>query len=154
MRGPLDRNEVCVIAPWSRAPLILFAGFWIIGVLVMAGSYYANPHDPTLTGVDAYGHTQVGELARILQITAVELLVFVVVLRPWSHRRSWIRAVTGLALLTPWLLLWGAVGLHSGPTTQAHTSWLLLFWVALLISAIVSGVGAARARRESREAAV
>ena len=137
-----------------RSPLTLFAGFWIIGIVVMVRSYYGNPHDPTLTGTDAYGHTQLGELARILRITAVEVLVFLLLLRPWSYQRSWMRALAGVVLLTPWLLLWGALGLHAGPTTHAHTSWLLLFWLGLTVSGIVSGVGAARARHESRVAVV
>ena len=120
----------------------------------MTATYYANPHDPTLTGTDAYGHTQVGELARILKITAGELVIATLVLRPWSYRRSWVRVLAGLLLLTPWMLLWGVAGMHSGPTTHAHTSWLLLFWIGLAISGIVSAIGAARARRRSHEAAV
>jgi hypothetical protein len=152
--GVRTATKAFVIARWIRAPLILYTGFWIIGALFMTGAYYANPHDPALTGTEAYGHTRIGELARILQITAGEILVFVLVLRPWSYHRSWLRAFAGLVLLTPWLLLWSVVAMHSGPATHAHTSWLLLLWIALAISGTVSGMGAARARRKPREAAV
>ena len=60
-----------------------------------------------------------GELARILTVAAGEIIVLLAILRPWSYRRSWGRALLAFAVLSPWLLLWGAVGLHAGPRHDA-----------------------------------
>ena len=138
------------MSPVRRAPLALFITFWSLGVILMVLTYVSNPHDPTLRGTAAYGHTSPGELRTMLWITAAEILTFLVVLRPWSYDHAWPRAVVALVLLTPWLLLWGALGMHSGPTTGTHGLWIVLFWLGLVVAAIVSAVGGFRTRRASR----
>ena len=119
-----------------KVPLAIFFAFWLLAVGDMTWTYLSNPHDPTLTGTDRYGHTYPGELARILTVAAGEIIVLLAILRPWTYRRSWGRALLAFAVLSPWLLLWGAVGLHAGPTTHAHTAWLLLLWLGLLGAAL------------------
>jgi hypothetical protein len=120
----------------------------------MVSTYLGNPHDPALKGTEAYGHTQRGELAHILGITAGEVLVLLLLLRPWSYDRSWLRALGALLVLTPWLMLWGILGLHAGPTTHTHTALLLLVWVSLVGASVVSGIAALRARRRVQPPAV
>jgi hypothetical protein len=129
-------------------PAAVFAAFWLIGIALMSWSYVANPVNPSLRGTERYGTTYAGELRFILMVTLLEITISLGVLRPWSYRRSWIRVLVLLLLLTPWLLLWGALGLHAGPTTHTHTLWLV-FWIGLLGAAIVSGTSAVRARRRS-----
>jgi NhaP-type Na+/H+ or K+/H+ antiporter len=113
----------------------------------MTYSYVANPIDSSLTGTAAYGTTYRGELGFIALVTAAEVIVSVTVLRPWSYRCSWGRALLLLVLLTPWLLFWGALGLHAGPTTHIRTVWLMLYWVGVFGSVLTSGLGAQHARR-------
>ena len=136
------------------APLALFVGFWSVGVALMTQTYLSNPPDPTLGGIEAYGHTWAGELRTMLWITGGEVLTFLLILRPWSYYQAWSRSVAALVLLTPWMVLWGGLGMHSGPTTGTHGLWLLTFWLGLVVAAIVSGIGAVRTRRASRVAAV
>jgi hypothetical protein len=138
----------------SRTPIVLFAAFWLSGLILIVGTYVSNPHDPALTGTEAYGHTQPGELSHILAITAGEMLVFLVLLRPWSYHRSWLRAVGALLVLTPWLLLWGVLGLHAGPTTHTHTLLLGLLWFGLAVTSVVSGVAVIRMRRRVQPPAI
>jgi hypothetical protein len=129
--------------------LRLFGAFWAFGVALFTVKYFTNPGNPALTGIARYGTTYMGELADILGLTAVEVLVSAAILRPWSYRQSWGRALTAAAVLAPWLLVRVAVGMHAGPTTRAHTRWLLLFLIGLVIAAIVSGTAAVRARGRS-----
>ena len=126
-----------------KLPLLLFLGFWGLAVLVMTWTYYMNP-DP---GTGRFGTTYRGELATMLVFTAVEVAVFLAILRPWSYERSRARAVSGLLLLTPWIVLSSLVGMHSGPTTAMHGGWLMFFWAGLVGAAIISGRAAWRARR-------
>ncbi len=118
--------------PLSYRPLISFFAFWGIGCLWFTATYLANPPRPHSTGPSAYGTTWAGELKSILLFTLCEVVVAALILQPWTYDRSWGRAGLTLLVLTPWLLLQGAIGLHSGPTTAAHTTWLVLLWVALL----------------------
>jgi hypothetical protein len=134
-----------------RQPILLFSGFWLVGVALMTQSYVRHPVDPALHGTAAYGTTYAGELRFILSVTAVEMLISAMILRPWSYYHSWVRALSVFVLCTPWMLLWGALGLHAGPATHVHSIWLLLYWVGLLVSATVSGSVAAQARRASAE---
>jgi len=131
----------------------LFGGFWAFGIALFAFKYFTNPEDPTLMGLARYGTTYAGELIHILGWTAVEVLVSAAILRPWSYRRSWGRALAAAVISAPWLLGRAGVGMHDGPTTHAHTLWLLLFLIGLVSTAIVSGTAAVRARGRSSLAA-
>lgn len=128
-------------------PARVFVVFWLVGIVWMVSTYFANPVDPTLQGTDRYGTTYHGELQSILGVTAVELALSIAILRPWSYERSWGRALLTLLVFTPWILLWGALGLHAGPTTHAHTVWLLLYWIGLLCSTTSALASAGYARR-------
>ncbi|HEU5185607.1 MAG TPA: hypothetical protein VFU01_13630 [Gemmatimonadaceae bacterium] len=130
----------------SRRGVILFTVFWLLAALDMTFTYVRNPYDPSLMGTTAYGHTSPGELTRMLTILAGELVLFLAILRPWSYRQSWLRALFALVILSPWLLLWGPIGLHAGPTTHAHTTWLLVLWVGLFAVLVVSAVSRVAAR--------
>jgi hypothetical protein len=134
---------------WRRLPVWLFGGFWALGVAFFSLRYLLNPQDPTLEGIQRYGHTYASELAHVLRLTAAEIPVAAALLRPWNYRRSWGRALTAATLLAPWLLLRAGVGMHAGPATHAHTLWLALFWIGLVSTALVSGIAAVRARRRS-----
>lgn len=120
-----------------RSSLGLYIGFWAAGVLLMVYSYVSEP--PTaLPAPESYGHSYSGELRIMLAVTSVEMVIFALILRPWSYDRSWLRALLALSLLTPWLLLWGAFGIHAGPATHTHTAWLLLLWAVLAVSCVSS----------------
>ncbi len=129
--------------------LRLFGAFWAFGVALFTVKYFTNPGNSALLGIAGYGKTYMGELADILGLTAVEILVSAAILRPWSYRRSWGRSLTAAAVLAPWIVVRMAVGMHAGPTTRAHTLWLLLFLIGLIGTAIVSGTAAVRARDRS-----
>jgi hypothetical protein len=138
---------------FKRRPVVTFSGFWLIGIALMIYDYFRNPVIPGLHGTAAYGTTHAGELQVILLVTAAEVLISTVILRPWSYQHSWFRSLLTLILLTPWMLLWGALGLHAGPTTHMHSMWLLLYWVGLLVAAVMSGIGSFWAHRTSSEQA-
>ena len=120
---------------WQRRPMRLFSGFSAAGLVMFIYEYVANPYDPALTGTAAYGHTYPGELSLVLRMSAVEIVAAAMVLRPWSYNRSWGRALVAVLLLTPWLMLWGVLGLHAGPATHAHTTWLVGLWLGLAVAA-------------------
>ena len=138
---------------WWPSPLRLFAGYSTLGAALFTFEYLTNPLEPALAGTARYGTTYAGELTQILGVTGAEILVAAVILRPWSYRRSWGRALLCALAFAPWLALWGALGLHAGPTTHAHTTWLLLFWLGLVTAAAVSGAAAVRARTRTSPAA-
>ena len=122
-------------------PLLAFLGFWALGAVVFSITYLANPPRLDLKGSDAYGTTTPGELGMVLRITMGEALVAATLLQPWSYRNSWQRAGLALIPLTVWVLIWGALGLHSGPTTFVHLIWLSLFWLGLLAILIAGPLG-------------
>ena len=133
----------------AARPVLVFTTFWLIGIALMSWSYATNPVNPALHGPGRYGTTYEGELRFILTVTLGEIAISLGVLRPWSYQRSWVRTLIMLLLLSPWLLLWGALGLHAGPTTHTHTLWLVLFWFGLLSAAIASSTAALRIRARS-----
>jgi hypothetical protein len=132
----------------TRATAV-FSTFWLVGVVLMTLSYVGNPVDPSLIGTDRYGQSYSGELQSILTVTLAEIAISLAILRPWNYRRSWWRPLLLLVILTPWLLLWGVVGMHAGPTTHTHSLWLMLYWIGLLGAISISGCAAVLARRRS-----
>jgi hypothetical protein len=131
---------------WRRWPVWLFGGFWVVGVVYFTLMYLMNPYEISPEG-PMRGHTYPGELADVLGVTAVEFLAATVLLRPWSYRRSWGRALIAAAVFAPWSFIRMVMGMHAGPATHAHSLWMLLFCVGLVGAAVVSGIAAVRAAR-------
>lgn len=90
--------------------------------------------------------------AVVLAVMLVEVVALTLVLRPWSYRRSWARALAALALLLPWTLVSMVVSMHAGSAVFLHWVWLFLLDCLLLACAAFSA-GATltcEAARESR----
>ena len=91
----------------------------------MALDWQQDPFDSTNTGTLAYGHNHDGALEMGLGLVTVELLVLLVILRPWSYNRNWERTLLALALLAPCVLTSGVLCLHAGGILIIHLLWVL-----------------------------
>ncbi|MEZ4383176.1 MAG: hypothetical protein R3A79_17745 [Nannocystaceae bacterium] len=112
---------------------------WLAIVVLMVRSHLGDPYDPALEGTAAYGHNHEGALLQALVWTFTELVIVSAILRPWSYRRSWGRALGALALLVPWTGLSLMMTMHAGGIVALHALWLLLVTVlvaVVLVSAI------------------
>jgi hypothetical protein len=94
-------------------------------------------------------HNRPGDLGRNLRYVIAEAALALLLLRPWSYRHSWRRALLAALLLAPWVLFNVAFLIHSGGVMALHTFWLVLLWLACAAAAAVSGVRAARVRRSA-----
>ena len=128
----------------KRLPLAIFGAFWALGIALMIATFVSNPPDATLHGSAALGTSWRGEVAGMLKATSAEILISALLLRPWDYVHSWERTIVTLLTLTVWILVLGGFGLHSGPTTALHTLLLVLLWLGVAGSAVVSALGAHR----------
>ena len=79
-------------------------------------------------------------------LVLLELIGVVAVLRPWSYRRSWRRAVAALGLFAPWTFIFLALLIHSGGIMLLHFFWLAGMCAWLVGLAFVSAIAALAAR--------
>jgi hypothetical protein len=114
----------------------------LLGVAVaalMARDVRLHPYNP----LQAYGQNGPDSLKEGLQLLVAEMLVALVILRPWSYRASWGRAAVAGVLCAPWTLTLAAMGMHAGSMYGIHLLWLLalnaILAVCFLWSAIVWG---------------
>ncbi|MEO7733557.1 MAG: hypothetical protein ABIY55_21520, partial [Kofleriaceae bacterium] len=91
-------------------------------------------------------HNRPGDLSAFVIMTVVELLVILAILRPWSYSRSWKRPLFAATLFMPWLLLFGAVIVHSGGIMVIHAVWLAGVWSGLVLLAVSTGLANLAAR--------
>jgi len=110
---------------------------------LMARSYFlGDPPDPSRVGTAGYGHNHAGALAEGLLMTLSEAAALYLILRPWSYRRSWGRALGALALLAPWTAIAAILTMHAGGVVMLHLAWLLCLDVIVLGLALWSGAAA------------
>ena len=65
----------------------------------------------------------------------VSVLVIVsAILRPWTYRRNWGRALGALALLVPWTGLSIVMTMHAGGIVALHALWLMLVAVIVFVA--------------------
>src|SRR5678815_1071413 len=67
------------------------------------------------------------------------LALLVLIIRPWSYRRSWGRSLLGFVLFAPVGAFLLVAGMHAGPTVNAPGFWMLLVGFSCLIAAVISG---------------
>ncbi len=126
-------------APGARVVL----GWTVLAAVLMVLSALSDGIAPR--GSRAYGQNLPGELTRNLLMMAVETMVLLAILRPWSFRNSWGRASIAWVIVTPYALLYFAVTMHSGPISTAHAFWLIGF--VLVLPVVVVHALAGRFRR-------
>lgn len=104
----------------------------------MARDYLADPPSAAWVGTQAYGHNHEGALVQGLVFTAIELVVLLALLRPWSYDRAWGRALVTLLLLAPWTLFAMMMTMHAGGVLVLHFLWLALLCVLVLLGLVWS----------------
>lgn len=120
---------------------------WGATAVFMVMDARRDPFNPTLQGTARYGHNHAGALTQGLLVTLVELVVLTAILRPWSYRQAWGRALVALAVLLPWTFASACLTMHAGGVVMVHLLWLLALVLALAALAIWSGVARKRTRR-------
>ena len=120
---------------------------WVLTAWAMVGDALRDPFVAARQGTAAYGHNHEGALLQVLPVTLIELGVVMLILRPWSYRRSWGRSVAALVVFLPWTLLSAAILMHQGGVVVLHAMWLASLVVVLVACVAWSGVAALRARR-------
>ena len=132
------RTLLASIAPFAAALAVLA----VMGLQALHRSpYVTNPRQRR------YGQNWPGDLSTEITLGAWEMLALMLILRPWSYRRSWGRALFALVLAIPWTLFMAMVGMHAGSVNGAHLVWRTVIVLALLVLTTLSAVEAARARR-------
>lgn len=128
--------------PWGRAGLartVTFVAGWLLVSATMVAMHLragmrAGGGDPS--------HDGAGALAAGLAITAVELAVLLAIIRPWSYRRAWWRALGACVLFAPASVVAMVAALHVGAIASLHAFWLFAL-TGLLAVATVWSLGAA-----------
>jgi hypothetical protein len=131
--------------PFSAPGTRVVLGWTVLAVVLMVLS--AMSDGIAQRGSRAYGQNLPGELTRNLLMMAVEAMVLLSILRPWSFRNSWGRALIAWLIVTPYALLYVAVTMHSGPITTAHAFWLIGFVLVLPVVVVHALDGRFRRRR-------
>lgn len=137
MRGNPGRAAKTVALPLLA---LVFAALMLWDALL-------HPPDPSLIGTRAYGHNGPGAFGEALQYLIPELLVALLVLRPWSYRASWGRALIAAIIGVPWTMLIAVAGMHAGSVFLIHLLWLIILDVVFLVSLLWSLFAAARGAR-------
>jgi hypothetical protein len=134
-----------------RRALLLAAPF-LVGLAVLYGMLLmALRRDPYVVDEARRGYHQnwPGDVSHELTFGVAELVVLALILRPWSYRRSWGRALFALAIFIPWTLFFAIVGIHAGSVNGAHLFWLVGVVLFLLLQLGISSAEALRLRRRS-----
>lgn len=69
-------------------------------------------------------------------MSTVEIVVAVLIVRPWRGRRLWLRLLIAFALLLTWSAPFAMGAMHQSPVYGAHLLWLLLADLTLLLALI------------------
>src|SRR4029450_1626818 len=122
-----------------------FAAYWLAGLLILAWSgtlihgyklYVMNlppPHPYPRDGV-----------LWMMAVMSVEALLFLVLIRPWSYRASWRRALIAFVVSLVPLVLFVPI-MHTPPYFVWQWIWLLGGWLTLFALCFFS-LGVARVR--------
>ena len=137
-------TNIAAIAPVPGRPARLLLPTWIAaGALLVLATGLSTP----VPAIDAHrpGMAYPGEMPALALLLAIDAALLLAVVRPWSYRHSWGRALVALVLWTPWAFAAiAAVAAKGGPASLAHATWLGLTWIALLGGTIVSAVAGRR----------
>lgn len=119
------------VRPFSAPGTRVIIGSTVLVAVLMLLSASSDRFAPEPARLARYGQNAEGELTRNLLMMAVETMVLLALLRPWSFWHSWTRALLALGLVTPYALLFFAVTMHSGPISTLHAFWLIGFVLVL-----------------------
>ena len=112
--------------PLLLAALLLLHTLWAR----QTGRYDPNSH--------AYGANWPGDVARTLLAGMGEVVLWTLIMRPWSYQHSWGRAAAASVLF----LIWGCVTLflclHCGTVTGGRGVWLLVIGIGSGIAGVIS----------------
>lgn len=133
-----------------RAPWLWLAAAAVALVALLVRAHVNGEYDPA---GEAYFANYPGELGSNLRMGAIELLVLVGLLRPWSYRHAVGRAAVALLLWLPWAALGLFACMHCGSLGSAHGLWRLIVLLGLFVAMIVSQIGGVRSRRAGADAA-
>ncbi|MBL9105340.1 MAG: hypothetical protein JNL82_30655 [Myxococcales bacterium] len=120
-------------------PAARLARLWPVALFaatagLMVHDHLSDPHDPTLTGTDRYGHNAEGALLHMLAWSFGELLAVYVVLAPGSDRVA--RALFALALFLPWSFFSLLMVMHQGGIVALHALWMLTLCGGIMVTLI------------------
>ncbi len=136
----------------KAAALVSVAGIpalWTSFALWMAQDWRADPFDPLRHGTEAYFHNHEAALVHGLSLTLLEATAVLLILRPWSYRRSWGRSLSAVIVVLPWTAFWGMSLMHAGGIVVIHFVWLVALLAVTSIAAVWSGVAARRSHAAS-----
>ncbi len=122
-------------APRFGLPWILVALSAVLLALLIIHGQRIGGFDPTRR---LYGVNWPGDLAAAVWRGALWLGLLVLLVRPWSYRRSWGRALAAFLFFGAAGVLLLMAGMHAGPTLHAPALWMLLVAPGCLIAAAVS----------------
>jgi len=149
-RDPLGGGNVRAPVTIARRVAILGpAILWLLVLALMIQDWLADPYNPGLRSTAAYGHNQEGALFQGVLWSTMELAVLYVILRPWSFRASWGRALLASLLFLPWTGVCGMAVMHSGGVFVLHVFWLLVVSFSLIAVALASGLQALLRRKDA-----
>jgi hypothetical protein len=131
-------------APRFGPPWILIALSAVVLALLIIHGQQVGRFDPTHR---QNGANWPGDLAAAMWRGALWLGLLVLLLRPWSYRRSWGRALVASLFFGSAGVLLLMAGMHAGPTMNAPTFWMLLVALSCLIAAGASAWAGLRQQR-------
>lgn len=106
--------------------------FPLAAFLILAAAVDRAQFDASATQLDK---NWPGDLQRTLVASAIETVVLLLILRPWSFRDSVDRLVLALALFAPWTAFNLLTSVHAGEIVGAH-----LFWLVAVSASLVYGL--------------
>ncbi len=87
-------------------------------------------------------------------MSTIEIVVVMLIVRPWRWRRLWLRLLIAFALLLTWSVPFAMGAMHQSPVYGAHLLWLLLLDLSLFLAlCVVSAISARQAFRRRASAA-
>jgi hypothetical protein len=117
-------------------PWILIWGSAVVLIVLIIHGHRIGPFDPTHR---QYGANWPGDVGAAVRRGVLGLALLVLIVRPWSYRRSWGRSLLGFVLFAPVGAFLLVAGMHAGPTVNAPGFWMLLVGFSCLIAAAISG---------------
>ena len=99
-------------------------------------AFRLNPPKPLdkMSEMAFLGHQNLpGELGRTVMLSIIELVVLVLLLRPWSTEPLRLRLIVVIGLLLFWIVLFGVATMQSGEISKVNLMWLLGVWLFLLL---------------------
>lgn len=121
---------------WRSA---ILPAVWVLLLVQMLRVRYRDPfgRSPTHPG---YGENMPGDLTAHLLVSAIEVAVLLIVVRPWKDTPAWSRLLIALALFAPWSWLAMMIGMHAGSIDATHTFWRFGIAAGLALACLVSAL--------------